>query len=253
MKPSEVEYSREQPSVKGSGIRTAQAQPDGGQSPPQHRHGHRPQTTTNTTNTCADRHRQDTAAQYPHWESHGPVAYHNRNSPHTRTQITSTVSLISALSPDTDTTAPDSTRLDPTRLQPPWRGHRTTCLEITTRHHHLFRRRPTLGRQHTYLEWTDCLSNISLRPIRSHRTTLQGNASHLNASPRIAWCHRLLQHLAPGLHDSSPAVHKPAAACRPTQLRPHRAAVSTCCEERRQRCSIIGQSSVCLLTRSSRQ
>lgn len=64
-----------------------------------------------------------------------------------------------------------------------------------------------------------------------------------SAHQRIAWCHRLLSITAhPGFHDSSPAINTPAAACRPTQLRPHRAAVSTCCGGPRRKCSTTGQS-----------
>lgn len=203
------------------------------------------------------------------------LAYRDLNSPHTRTHtLTHTtgsnyiggVSDLSLAQTQTPPLPPDSTRLDPTRLQPPWRGHgnhlphlTSPASEIAIRYHRsppsaaLQRRRLCLGRQRystthrppcpPYYLPLQTTTPCSI-PVPSHHSAPYCTAPHpyRSAHQRIAWCHRLVHHRAPGLHDSSPAVNTPAAACRPTQLRPHRAAVSTCCAGPRRKCSTIGQS-----------
>lgn len=263
--------SKTQVEVKLNEVRSTSSHNKTAGSSPSTRHGLRPQTTDKKN---------------PLWESPGawPITTsirHTHTTQHTHTNYIGGVSDLSLAQTQTPL-PPDSNRLDPSRLDFSLLGEDTepACLalvhylplelpSVTTGRHRLLhpprRRRLCPGRQHypspvthlpskviTYLPFKTLSHTPRSIPASSHHTAAHCTARHRGAhhTQRIAWCHRLPHHRAPGLHDSSPAVNTPAAACRPTQLRPHPAAVSTCCAGPRRKCSTIGQSSPCLLTRS---
>lgn len=262
--------SKTQVEVNLNGVKSTSSHNKTAGSSPSTRHGRRPQTTDKKTHFGNPPER---GLSRPQFATH--------TTQHTHTQITSAVSLISAWPRPRHhchliriaSTRVDSTSASLARTQElPASPYYITYLplelpSVTTGRHRLLHPpgdddcAPGGSITHypspvTHLPYYLPFKTLSHTPrsipASSHHTAAHCTARHRGAhhTQRIAWCHRLPHHRAPGLHDSSPAVNTPAAACRPTQLRPHPAAVSTCCAGPRRKCSTIGQSSPCLLTRS---